>query len=253
MLAEERRLELVDIARREGRVDANKAANRLDVAVETIRRDLDVLQRQGLIRRVHGGAISTERALREDPLFERRSTLIHIKNAIAQVAATYLPKSGSVFVDGGTSAECLVPYLSERPELTVITNSLTLAAAIGHSTTPVILAGGRIRSKSLSMVGELALESLRDLHADIAFIGANGVDLKFGLTTMDTEEASIKRFYIENSLENIVLVDHSKFGKVYATRFAEFSNIDRVITDIQSPTEILDAMKVQGTEVVVTS
>ena len=202
------------------RSDAQDAAERLSVAVETIRRDLDVLQRRGLMRRVHGGAIAVHRLNREFTVSERRALNHSAKIKIAEVAARHIPDQGTVIIDSGTTTQCLAQYLRDRAELTVVTNSLDLATDIGPSTTRVILISGRIRPTTMSGVGDLALKALENISADVAFIGANGVDLKSGFTTPDPDEASVKSMMISNAQESIVLADHSKFGKSFTMRFA---------------------------------
>ena len=137
MLAEERRIQLAEWSRVEGRIDAISAAERLDVAVETVRRDLEVLQRRGVVRRVHGGAISTERLAREFDFNERKQSNPGPKKEIAKVAAKFIPAAGCVFVDGGSTTEYLAEALKNKPDLLVVTASLTLAAQIARTGTPV--------------------------------------------------------------------------------------------------------------------
>lgn len=141
LLAAERRLELIALAKEVGKVDALNAAERFGVAVETIRRDLDLLQRQGIMRRVHGGGILIDRIQSELSVEIRRSQNHGVKQRIAEVAASYIPKSGTVIVDAGTTTELLAPHLRNRSTLTVVTNSLNLSLAIGESETNVILLG----------------------------------------------------------------------------------------------------------------
>jgi DeoR family fructose operon transcriptional repressor len=168
-------------AERDGRVDVVSAAHEFSVAVETIRRDLDVLQRRGLMRRVHGGAIALDRIFTR--VLRCRTEIFAPCNKvkIAEVAAQYLPTTGSVLLDAGTTTECLAPYLRDKKELTVITNSLTLATQIGDSSTKVILLSGRIRPITLSAVGELHLQHSDNFHADIAFLGATVLKVKLDL------------------------------------------------------------------------
>jgi DeoR family fructose operon transcriptional repressor len=250
VLTEERRIAIVERAKKDGRIDVVSAAQEFSVAVETIRRDLDVLQRRGLMRRVHGGAIALDRFSREYSVAERRSLNHENKVKIANVAAQYLPESGSVLLDAGTTTECLAPYLRDKKDLTVITNSLTLATQIGDSTTNVILLSGRIRPVTLSAVGELTLSALENLHADIAFLGTNGVDAEIGFTTPDPDEAAVKRAIIAHSRETIVMVDSSKFGKSSATRFARFDDVDRVVCDLTAEQEVIASLEKSGVEVV---
>lgn len=249
-LAAERRLELVAWAREIGKVDAIHAADRFGVAVETIRRDLDLLQRQGILRRVHGGGILIDRIQSELSVEVRRSQNHEVKKRIVEIAATYIPKSGTVIVDAGTTTELLAPFLRNRSGLTVVTNSLILSLAIGETETNVVLLGGRIRPVTLSTVGTNALNMVSNLHASVCFIGTNGIDARVGLTTPDIDEAEVKRIMIENSQESIVLTDHSKFSQIFTSSFALASQIDRIVTDLAAPLDQVDAFRKAEVEVV---
>jgi len=250
MLAEERRMQLVEWSKLDGRIDALAAAGKLNVAVETVRRDLDVLQRRGLLRRVHGGAIAASRYSHEFTFPERKGRNPEQKLRIAQVAAQYLPEEGCIFVDGGTTTEFLAEALRNKPQLMVVTNSLSLASRIGESTTPVFLLSGRVRSTTLSSVGSKTVEDLLSYKAQIAFLGANGIDLESGFTTVDPDEAAVKKVMIQNATETIVLADNSKFGASYSALFAGFENIDRLVTDVDADPAHVDALSEKGIEVV---
>ncbi len=249
-LAAERRIELVTLAREIGKVDVLNAAERFGVAVETIRRDLDLLQRQGIMRRVHGGGILVDRIQSEFSVEVRRSQNHEIKRRIAEIAASYIPKSGSIIVDAGTTTELLAPFLRDKSELTVITNSLNLSLAIGDSRTNVILLGGRIREITLSSVGTHALKMVSSLNASVSFIATNGIDSKVGFTTPDVDESEVKRVMIANTQETIVLADHTKFSQVFTSSFASISEIDRIITDVNAPMDQVDALRANEVEVV---
>jgi DeoR family fructose operon transcriptional repressor len=250
LLTEERRIAIVERAKKDGRVDVVTAAQEFSVAVETIRRDLDVLQRRGLMRRVHGGAIALDRFSREYSVAERRALNFESKKKIAEIASHYIPDSGSVYLDAGTSTECLAPYLRDKKNLTVITNSLILATQIADSTTQVILLSGRIRPVTLSAVGELALSAMENFHADIAFLGTNGVDTEIGFTTPDPDEAAVKRKMIAHSRETIMIADSSKFGKTCASRFARISDVDRIVTNLEADQDLIFEVEKSGVEVV---
>jgi len=250
LLAAERRLELIALAREVGKIDALNAAERFGVAVETIRRDLDLLQRQGIMRRVHGGGILIDRIQAELSVEIRRSQNHGVKQRIAEVAASYIPKSGTVIVDAGTTTELLAPHLRNRSNLTVVTNSLNLSLAIGESETNVILLGGRIRPVTLSAVGTHALHIVASLHASVCFIGTNGIDSRVGFTTPDIDEAEVKRIMIQNSQESIVLADYSKFSQIYTSSFASSVEIDRIITDVEAPLDQVEALRKDEIEVV---
>lgn len=250
LLAAERRLKIIALAKEVGKIDALNAAERFGVAVETIRRDLDLLQRQGVMRRVHGGGILTDRIQSELSVEIRRSQNHVIKQQIAEVAANYIPKSGTVIVDAGTTTELLAPYLRNRSDLTVVTNSLNLSIAIGETKTNVILLGGRIRPVTLSAVGTLAINMVSSLHASVCFIGTNGIDWQAGFTTPDLDEAQVKRIMIQNSQETIVLADHTKFSKIYTSSFASEGEVDRIITDVGAPLDQVEHLRKSEVEVV---
>lgn len=250
MLAEERRMQLVEWSKLEGRIDALDAAGKLRVAVETVRRDLDILQRRGLLRRVHGGAISADRFSHEFTFPERKGRNPDQKRRIALVASEYLPEEGCVFIDGGTTTEFLAEALRNKPWLMVVTNSLTLASMIGESKTQVFFLGGRIRPTTLSALGSKTLEDLSSYRAQIAFLGTNGIDLHSGLATVDPDEAAVKRKMIANATETIVLADNSKFGASYSSVFADFDEIDRIVTDVDTNRSDIEWLTEKGVEVV---
>lgn len=250
MLAEERRLQLIEWSRTEGRVDALEASAKLNVAVETIRRDLEILQRRGVVRRVHGGAIAVERYNSEATVPERKSSNTDAKSRIAKAAAKFVPEAGCVFVDGGTTTEELAPYLLNKPNLLVVTNNIMLASLIGESSTQVILLGGEIRRTSLSTTGQLAVEELNNFHAQVAFLGVNGISDEAGMTTADIEEAVVKRAMIANAAERVLLADHSKFGTSFAAKFAAFADIDRLVTDLDTPEDFLNTFNQSDCDVV---
>lgn len=250
MLAEERRLKLVEWSRLEGRIDANDAATRLNVAIETVRRDLDLLQKSGVVRRVHGGAISASRNPHESNLRERRATNIEAKRRIASVASAQIPKEGAIFVDGGTTTEMLAEYLIDRPNLLVITNSIPLGNLVAESSTPVHLLSGRLRSTTLSALGSRTIIDIANFQAQIVFLGTNGISVKAGLTTSDPEEAAVKQAMVRNSQESVVLVDSTKCNSVFPSVFSDGNDIDRIITDIDAPSDCVEGFIKRGVEVV---
>ena len=192
MLAEERRLPLVEWTRVEGKLDAGRAAEKLDVAVETVRRDLDLLQRRGALRRVHGGAISNDRYGHEYTMSERLGLNPDKKRIVAQLASAYIPEEGCIFVDGGSTTECLAPYLRDKPKLIVVTNNINLASRLADSSTQTVVLGGRIRPATHSSVGAKTASEVADYNAILAFIGTNGASLEGGITAFDTDESQVE-------------------------------------------------------------
>jgi DeoR family fructose operon transcriptional repressor len=250
MLAEERRLQIVDWTRAEGRLDATEAALKLNVASETVRRDLDVLERRGVLRRVHGGAISVDRFAHEFTLPERLGRNPEAKKRIARAAAEYIPNEGCIFVDGGTTTDFLASALRNRRELLVVTNSLTLASRIADSSTKVYMLSGRIRPTTLSAVGARTVADLSALNAAVAFVGVNGISPSLDLTAADTDEALVKQMMVKNSAERILLADNSKFGSTYPVTFGGPADFDRLVTDLEADSRYVDRFTQNEVEVV---
>jgi DeoR family fructose operon transcriptional repressor len=199
---------------------------------------------------VHGGAIAADRFSHEFTFPERKSRNPEQKRKIAQIASQYIPNEGCVFIDGGTTTEFMAEAIRNRPQLMVVTNSLTLASMIGESQTQVFLLGGRIRSTTLSSIGSRTVSELANFKAQIAFLGTNGIDMESGFTTVDPDEAAVKKIMIQNATETVVLADNSKFGSSYSALFANFDEIDRIVTDVDAHPSHVEELTEKGIEVV---
>ncbi|SFS70280.1 DeoR/GlpR family DNA-binding transcription regulator [Saccharopolyspora flava] len=232
MYGAERQQLLAQRARQDGRIDVTAAAAEFEVAPETIRRDLAALERQGLLRRVYGGAIAVERLDFEPGVPLRDQTNAEAKERIAKAALDSVPDRGTVLLDGGTTTAKLAALLPADRELTVVTNSLPAAnhLAARHSIS-VHLLGGRVRGTTLATVDSWALDVLRQLTVDVGFFGTNGFSTARGCTTPDPAESAVKSAMIAACRRRVLLADHSKYGDDQFSRFAELSEIDRVITD----------------------
>ncbi|WP_327085594.1 DeoR/GlpR family DNA-binding transcription regulator [Nonomuraea sp. NBC_01738] len=251
MYAEERQQEILRRAREAGRVDVVRLAEELEVTTETIRRDLTVLERAGVLRRVHGGAIPVERLGFEPGLAARDEVMTSEKERIAKAALAELPDDGSVIIDAGTTTGRLVHVLPADRELTVIVNSPPLATVLAtRPNLTVIMLGGRVRGKTLAAVDDLALQPLRHLHADVAFIAANGCSVEHGLTTPDPAEAAIKRAMIEASERSVLLADHTKFTNTYLAKFGTLGQIDVLVTDSGIDPALAARLAAAGPEVI---
>ena len=251
MLAEERRLVIAEWTLGAGRLDATQAATKLHVATETVRRDLDILQRRGVVRRVHGGAIAMERFAHEFTIPERQNLNPEAKRRIGEAAAQYVPHEGCIFVDGGTTTEFLAPALRNRPDLLVVTNSVNLAARIADSSTKTYMLPGRIRPTTLSALGSRTVEDLGRLNAVVAFMGTNGISSDLKLTAFDTDEAAVKKIMLSNAAETILLADNKKFGSTYPATFGAPGDFDRLVTDLDTQQSFIDKFTHYGVEVVV--
>jgi len=251
MYAEERQEEILRIARAQGRVDVTALADGFQVTAETVRRDLTVLERAGVLRRVHGGAIPVERIGFEPALAARDSVLITEKERIAKAALAELPDEGAVILDAGSTTARLAQALPTDRELFVVVNSPVLATVLGtRANLTVLLLGGRVRGKTLATVDDWALRPLADMYVDVAFMGTNGCSVERGLTTPDPAEATVKRAMIAAARRVVLLADHTKVGNDYLARFGALTDLDVLITDSGLDDELAGDVEAAGVRVV---
>jgi DeoR family transcriptional regulator, fructose operon transcriptional repressor len=249
---EERQQWIVESARAAGRVDVTALAEALDVTTETIRRDLKALERHGMLRRVHGGAIPIERLGFEPGLATRDAVLTAEKERIAKLALAELPAEGTVLLDAGTTTARLAEALPLDRELVVVTNGLPIAMSLSaRPNLTVLLVGGRVRGRTLAAVDSWALRALEDTYVDVAFLGTNGISLERGLTTPDTNEAAIKRAMVRSARRTVVLADHSKIGVDHLARFAVLEDIDVLVTDSGVDPDYAERLRSAGPRVVI--
>jgi DeoR family transcriptional regulator, fructose operon transcriptional repressor len=250
MFAEQRQQRIVDLARSAGRVDVAALAAELGVTPETVRRDLTVLERHGVLRRVHGGAIPVEQLRFEPGLAARDSAQRAEKERIAKAALAELPVEGSILLDAGTTTARLAEVLPTDRELTVVTNALPIALSLSVRPGLTVLAvGGRVRGRTLAAVDDWALRALGDTYVDVAFVGTNGITLERGLTTPDPAEAAVKRAMVAAARRVVVLADHTKVGVDHFARFADVKDVDVLVTDSGLDDALAARIEAAGPEV----
>ncbi|MCC3766877.1 DeoR/GlpR family DNA-binding transcription regulator [Streptomyces sp. UNOC14_S4] len=251
MYAPERQQEILRLARERGSVDVLSLAEEFGVTAETVRRDLKALDRAGLVRRVHGGAIPAGRLDFEPGLAERETTAAAEKDAIARAALAELPPDGSVIIDAGTTAARLAALLPPDSTLTVVTHALPVAARLAnHPGIALHLIGGRVRHRTRAAVDSWALRAYGEIHADVAFLATNGFSLDGGLTTPDLAEAAVKRAAAGAARRVVLLADSGKYGQRYFARFGDLSAVDLVITDTGLADDAARAIEAVGPAVV---
>jgi len=189
------------------------------------------LEQSGAIRRVHGGAVSTEARL-EEPLFDDKASLaVAEKRRIAEAALALIEPDETIYLDGGSTVLELARLLRDRTNLTVVTNSLRAAHELAGRGPRLIVVGGELRRLSQTLVGPLTRRLLEGLHLDKAFMGTMGFALKEGLTTTDAGEAFTKELVLGQARQAILLADSSKAGKVAFARAGAWQSIQVLITD----------------------
>jgi len=234
--AEERHHQIVALARRPGEVNVAKLATELDVSAETIRRDLRLLEKHGLIRRTHGGAYPVETAKFETDLAIRTTRGVPEKRRIAAAAAGVIGDAETIFIDEGFTPQLIAEALPTDRPLTVVTASLHTAAWLAASTpATVLLLGGRVRGRTLATVDHWAAGMLSGFVIDLAFIGANGISRESGLTTPDPAVADIKAHAVRAARRRVFVGVHTKFGVRTFCKFAEIAEFESLITDTALP------------------
>jgi DeoR family fructose operon transcriptional repressor len=251
MFAEERQQEILRRARAEGRVDVVRLAEEFSITSETVRRDLTVLERAGVLRRVHGGAIPVERLGFEPALATRNEVMTGEKERIAKAALAELPEEGSVIIDAGSTTARLAEALPADRELTVLVNSPPLATALAsRANLTVMILGGRVRGRTMATVDDWDLRPLQQVHVDVAFMATNGLSVRGGLTTPDPAEAAVKRAMIGAAGRRVLLADHTKVGNDYLARFGTLADVDVLVTDAGIDPAMAEELEESGLRVV---
>ncbi|QEE60788.1 DeoR/GlpR transcriptional regulator [Salinibacterium sp. dk2585] len=251
MYAPERHQAILEQARANGRVEVRELAELLRVTPETIRRDLTSLERRGLVRRAHGGAIPVERSLVGPAVSERNEIRVAEKLAIATAAIDELPDGGSILIDAGTTTIKLAELIPTDRRLTVVTHSLPVAIALAdRDNIELHVLGGLVRPTSRATVGTWTHQMVSMVSVDVAFISINGITPERGLTTHNIAEAAVKSAIIKASRRSIVLADHSKFGREEFSRVAPLAAIDTIITDAGVNEELVHEVEASGPDVI---
>ena len=223
ILKSERKQLILDEIKEKKFLQLEEMVQLLDSSESTVRRDLDELESEGHLRRVHGGAEVVSKLQTEESIQEKSIKNVQEKRGIAQKALSLIEDGDVIFIDAGTTTELLVELLDRR-NLTVVTDSIHHAAKLVDKNFKTIIIGGFVKQSTDASIGRAAVEQISQLNFDKAFIGMNGVDESF-LTTPDMEEAAIKKTIIENAQKTYVLLDASKIGQV---SFAKVARIERV-------------------------
>ena len=250
MLNEERRRAIVDILRQSKRVLVADLAKEFRTSQITIRKDLEALDKQGLIQRTHGGALPLQTSALLDPTLREKEKLHRKeKGRIAAAAAGMVERGQCVLLDSGTTTTAIARALRGIAGLTVVTNAINIAVELDGTEIEVILTGGTLRKNSFSLVGTLAEQTLRQLSADILFLGVDGFDLKAGLFTPNLLEAQVNRAMVEISRKTVAVCDSSKFGRRSLCKIMPATAVHHVITDKNLPRHDLQEMQQSGISV----
>ncbi len=252
MLAEDRRKQILNWIMEEGSVRLEECSKRLNTSVMTVRRDLDLLQEEGGIKRVRGGAIREKDVIAPTVQFDRRETFQHgAKTAIAHYAAkTFIEEGDIIAMEGGTTVSEMSRHFS-TPGITVLTNGLTIvnraSAQLGSIT--VFCCGGMLRANTMTFVGPQAEGFFDHMRANKCFVSGTGLTLEDGLAEIDFLETGIKRAIAKCAQTRILLVDSSKFGVRSLSPVLPVNGFNILVTDENAPQPMLDAFRDAGIDV----
>jgi DeoR/GlpR family transcriptional regulator of sugar metabolism len=233
MLAKQRQAMILDHVRRAGGVRVSELTELLGVSDMTVRRDLEVLARDGLIEKVHGGATLASASSMDEPGFEAKSSReLGEKDAIGQAAARLVRPGTAIALSAGTTTWALARYISHVRDLTIVTNSIRVADVLqqGPGNPTVILTGG-VRTPSDALVGPVADLAIRSLHFDVFFVGCHGIDPQAGLTAPNLAESETNRSFIRGARTVVLTADHTKWATVGLSSFANLNEVDILVTD----------------------
>ena len=246
MFAEERKQRILAALHQRPAVRVNELGRALRVSDASIRRDLADLERIGLLKRTHGGAISARLAMIEPSLAEKEDRFQREKAAIARLAVTLVKRGDTIFLDAGSTTRQIARELRHHQGVTVVTNALNIAWELASSELELVVTGGQVRRGILSHVGPLAEHAIAAVHVDKLFLAANGVDVEKGVTTPNLMEAQTKRAMVERATEVILVADHSKFGRITFSRICGLDRVHRVISDDRLSPAIANAVTALG-------
>ena len=220
ILAQEKHIEVLDIC------------EELNVSAVTIRKDLKFLEEKGLLFRTHGGASLENPYINEKAVLEKEKIYVEEKNGIAKVAATRIIENDSIMIASGTTVQALSKFIKPKNKLTVITSSLYVVLHLIHDRNiEIIQLGGYVRHSSASAIGAYATQILVNVSCSTLFLGVDGIDLEYGLSTTNMEEAQLNQKMLASAQKIIVLADSSKFGKKSFAKICDLNAINEIITD----------------------
>ncbi len=250
MFADERRQKILELVRANGAVSLRELARVVRSSEVTVRRDLRLLESQGLLDRRHGGAVSTGGLSHEPTYSEKSRVAAREKAAIGALAAGLVEEGDAICVGGGTTTQAFARHLSAFRELTVVTNSVLVAQELARSRTiEVVMTGGTLRGSIYALVGSTAEQSLAGMRVRRSFLSGNGLTAERGLSTPNLVVAGMDRALAAAAEEVVVLADHTKIGLETMSRTVPTEGIDHLVTGEACPEDVVAQFRANGVEV----
>ena len=255
VLPAKRHLELVQLVRIRGQITVNELSSHFDVSGDTVRRDLDLLASQGLLKRTHGGAVAIDNLVQRDSTFmQRMSTRVQAKERIGRAACRLIGDGETLLLNGGSTTRLFAAELGQRRNLTIVTNNLTVPTTLSTDCVrDVYVLGGQYKEDAQVTVGPVGFVLAGSITVDSAVIGVGGITVKEGLTTTVLEEASMILGMIDAARRTIVLADASKLGHSSFAQIAPLDRIDTLVTDAEPPGDLAQALREARVELIIAS
>ncbi|MFD2611935.1 DeoR/GlpR family DNA-binding transcription regulator [Paenibacillus gansuensis] len=256
MIVAQRRHKIKEMLLQEKSVKVADLVREFDVSEETIRRDLNQLEREGLVQKNYGGAILIDEYLMQaspvPPVQQRKFEYYEEKDAIGRKAAELVQDDQIIIVDSGSTTWCVARHLKQRSRLTVVTNGINIAEEfVENEQTEIFLLGGKVVKQSMSLVGPVAEEELKKYNADYVFMGTSGISLRKGFMSSDIYEAEIKRAMVAAGQKVAVVADHTKLHRQALIAYSTFQDVDILITSSLADPDVLSEIGKLGVQVVV--
>ena len=251
MLAIERRNAILAKLATDGKVIVSDLSEEFNVTEETIRRDLEKLDKEGLAKKTYGGAIVSETHGQDLPFNVRKRVNANLKEEIAQKIAEMISDGDSIILDASTTAICVTKYIKNRENLTLLTNSVEILLDLADKSGWNILStGGTLKNGSLSLVGASAEKMIRSYHVDIAICSAKGIDMQMGISDSNEKDAQIKEAIFSSADKKILVIDSTKFDKRSFVRVGDIRDIDIIVTNEKPSDEWIEFFKKNQVELV---
>lgn len=232
MLAIERRNAILAKLQDERKVVVSELATTFNVTEETIRRDLDKLEKEGMAKKTYGGAVLSENLNLDLPYTVRKKANVEGKTYIAQVVSELIEDGAHIILDASTTALAVAQKIKEKNDITVITNSIEIILELSDKPGfKVLSTGGMLKEGSLALVGYQAERMIGTFHVDMAIVSCKGIDIEHGLTDSNEADAEVKKSIIKSSNRKILAVDSTKFDKISFTTICDFDDIDVIVTE----------------------
>ena len=251
MISAERRKRIYELALQRGSVSVSELAHELDAAENTIRADLDAMDKEGKLVRSRGGAVLKESGQPALPYSQIRDANMQQKALIAAAAVQFLPESGPVFINAGTTTYQLCLRFSELHKFDLTTNSPEIALYATGRGLDVSLVGGKLIAESMETDGSLDIEMLESVYWDAAFIGLTAIDIEHGITSINIPCSQMEAAVMRNSRLVVGLCDSSKLGRFARARAGDITMLNVLITDSGADPEMIKSIREMGVEVIV--